>query len=285
MADERTNLRAELLRTQRALKSEEKEAYDYHEGMLQNQQDMMRYEADAQRLRGDRNKYRDRYDEERRKAESAAATDSGAATGTTSSSSSSKISRKEREKIVIPSWPKIHDLEVWKAHVVAAVVTASGDERQDDWINWLSDAFQSPMDLDVIETSGDSRFASIDAKLGIIIIHAAGERSHDVQLKVRQMMQKTARGTTPGMVKGREMLALIIDSFRSANNVDVMYASKHLYELYRFPGDNQLSKFLGQWDDMMKFFPEWTLMICFPTKPFATCYGRRSRIRKSWRWI
>ena len=63
-------------------------------------------------------------------------------------------------------------------------------------------------------------------------------------------MQKRARGTTPGMVKGREMLALIVDSFRSADNVDVMYASKHLFDL-RFPGDNQLSKFLGQWDEIL----------------------------------
>ena len=253
MNEDMAKLRTELRRAQDALKSEEKEAYEYHEGMLQNQQDMMRYEADAQRLRDDRNKYRDKYDEERRNAATTSATNTGNPTGATSSSSSSKVSRKEHEKIVIPSWPKIHDLEVWKAQVVAAVVTASGDERQDDWINWLSDAFQSPMDLDILESSGDSRFASIDAKLGITlhtIIHAAGERSHDVQLKVRQMMQKRARGTTPGMVKGREMLALIVDSFRSADNVDVMYASKHLFDL-RFPGDNQLSKFLGQWDEIL----------------------------------
>ena len=105
----------------------------------------------------------------------------------------------------------------------------------------------------LLETSGEARFASIDAKLGITlhtIIHAAGERSHDVQLKVRQMMQRRARGTTPGMVKGREMLALIVDSFRSADNVDVMYASKHLFDL-KFPGDNQLSRFLGQWDEII----------------------------------
>ena len=180
MNEDMAKLRTELRRAQDALKSEEKEAYEYHEGMLQNQQDMMRYEADAQRLRDDRNKYRDKYDEERRNAATTNAANTGNSTGATSSSSSSKVSRKEHEKIVIPSWPKIHDLEVWKAQVVAAVVTASGDERQEDWINWLSDAFQSPMDLDILESSGDSRFASIDAKLGITlhtIIHAAGERS------------------------------------------------------------------------------------------------------------
>ena len=141
--DEVIKLRAELLRTQRALKSEEREAHDYHEGMLQNQQDMMKYEADAQRLREDRNKYCDKYDDERNKAESATASVHGAATGTTSTSSTSKISMKEHENIVIPTWPKIHDLEVWKSQVVAAIITASGDERQDDWVNWLSDAFQS----------------------------------------------------------------------------------------------------------------------------------------------
>ena len=47
-------------------------------------------------------------------------------------------------------------------------------------------------------------------------------------------MQKRARGTVPGMVKGRDMLALIVDSFRSADKVDVVYASKRLFDL-RFP--------------------------------------------------
>ena len=219
--------RAELRRAQDALKSEEKEAYEYHEGMIQNQQDMMKFEAEAQRLREDRNKYRDKYDEERKHSATYTTADAGGGIGaSSSSSSSSKISRKEHEKIVIPSWPKIHDLEVWKAQVVAAVVTASGDEKQDDWINWLSDAFQSPMDsmdLDILESSGESRFASIDAKLGITlhtIIHAAGERSHDVQLKVRQMMQKRARGTTPGMVKGIEKC---LHSSSTASAVRIMW--------------------------------------------------------------
>ena len=246
-----TKLRAELERTEKLLRSEEKEAIEYYEGMMQNQQDMMEFEAHASRLRDERNKYRKRYEEERMSAENAAATEHGAASS--SSSGGSKISRKEHEKINIPAWPKIHDLEVWKSQVVAAVVTASGDEKQEDWIQWLSDAFRSPYDPFLLETSGEARFASIDAKLGITlhtIIHAAGERSHDVQLKVRQMMQRRARGTTPGMVKGREMLALIVDSFRSADNVDVMYASKHLFDL-KFPGDNQLSRFLGQWDEII----------------------------------
>ena len=246
-----TKLRAELERTEKLLRSEEKEAIEYYEGMMQNQQDMMEFETHASRLRDERNKYRKRYEEERTSAENAAATEHGAASS--SSSGGSKISRKEDEKINIPAWPKIHDLEVWKSQVVAAVVTASGDEKQEDWIQWLSDAFRSPYDPFLLETSGEARFASIDAKLGITlhtIIHAAGERSHDVQLKVRQMMQRRARGTTPGMVKGREMLALIVDSFRSADNVDVMYASKHLFDL-KFPGDNQLSRFLGQWDEII----------------------------------
>ena len=150
LSEEVAQLRAELLRTQKIFKSGAKEAYDYHEGMLQSQQDMMKYEADAQRFREDRNNYRDKYDEERCNAESAIATDNGAATGT-STSSTSKNSRKEHEKIVISAWPKIHDLEVWKAQVVAAVVTASGDERQEDWFNWLSDAFSSPPWISTLE--------------------------------------------------------------------------------------------------------------------------------------
>ena len=267
-------LRADLQRTQDALKSEEKEAYDYHEGMIQNQQDMMKYEADAQRLREDRNKDRDKYDEERRNAESATAADASAAVGT-SSSSTSKISRKEHEKIVIPAWPKIHDLEAWKSQVVAAVVTASGDERQEDWINCLSDAFQSPMDLDTFESAGEPRFASIDAKLGITlhtIIHAAGERSHDVQLKVRQMMQKRAR-SEPALEWSKDEKCLL--SLWIAFAVQTMLLSCMRRSICSTSDSQVTISFRSSLVNGMKFFRVWTPMICFPTKPFVICCGIR----------
>ena len=177
------------------LESEEKEAPEYHENMIQHEQDSMQYEADAERLRRLRDYYRDKYDREEADAEHKTANAESSTAKSSTDVTTSKISRKEHEKIVISAWPKIHDLEVWKAYVVAAIVTASGDERQDDWINWLSCAFKSPLDLDPLESSGHPRFASIDAKLGITlhtIVHAAGERSRDVQLKIRQMMQRRA---------------------------------------------------------------------------------------------
>ena len=109
--EEAAQLRANLLKTEAKLESEEKEASDYQEDMIQHEQDSMQYEAEISQIQG----LHDKYDREEADAEDRSAAAETSAVKASADVPTSKISRKEHEKIVIPARPKIHDLEVWKA--------------------------------------------------------------------------------------------------------------------------------------------------------------------------
>ena len=42
-------------------------------------------------------------------------------------SKSSRVSRKEFEKVSVPPWPKVEEVQVWKSLVIQNVCIASGD--------------------------------------------------------------------------------------------------------------------------------------------------------------
>ena len=44
---------------------------------------------------------------------------------------------------------------------------------------------------------------------------------------------------------------MVVDSFRSASNTDLVFTIKHLYDL-RYPGDNDLVMFKSQWNEVLE---------------------------------
>ena len=104
-------------------------------------------EEDVTRLRGDGNDWRDwctqlEEDEEmqselRREAEDKYNNLEISACNGGTLDTTTRISRKEADKVSVPSWPSIGDLDIWKARVVQAVVAASGDQDQAPWLTWL----------------------------------------------------------------------------------------------------------------------------------------------------
>ncbi|CAK9059650.1 unnamed protein product [Durusdinium trenchii] len=162
------------------------------------------------------------------------------------SSSKPKISRKEAE-----NFPKINDLDIWKVNVSQAVVVASGDDDVDAWTRWLAPAMVADPDLDALSDSGDIRFQSIDAKLGIAltaIVQNGGEAAREVAMKVRQRTQ--ARSKTSSFVKGREVLAMIVTNFRTTSYTEMMFNVQNLYSL-KYPGDKQIGRFLAAWEEIL----------------------------------
>ena len=72
-----------------------------------------------------------------------------------------------------------------------------------------------------------------------------GDQAREVLNEARLKTAKGCRGSTPAIMKGRQLLAMIIDSFRSASDIDSVFTIKHLYDL-PFPGDNDLvTKYLN----------------------------------------
>jgi len=79
-----------------------------------------------------------------------------------------------------------------------------------------------------------------------------GDQAREVLNEARLKMAKGCSGSTPTIVvKGRQVLAMIVDSFRSASNTDLVFTMKHLYDL-PFPGDNDLVMFKSQWNEVLE---------------------------------
>ena len=216
-------------------------------------------ESETERLRDDRNEQREycqqlyeelwgaeeypEYEEaETGKTERAEA-------GRAESSDKPKISRKEADKVVVPPWPKSHDLGSWKSQLISNVLSACADTDQDVWISWLNEAFVLNPDITGMSNSGGSRFTTIDVKLANALnamISSSGDSGKEVAMDIKVMTFEMANKNPPEIIRGRQIVAMILDSFRSATHTDLAFTGKHLYEL-TYPGDNKLSLFKSQW--------------------------------------
>ena len=161
----------------------------------------------------------------------------------------SRISRREADKIVVPHWPKSHDLDGWKSQLLSNVLSACADTDQEAWISWLGEAFKLDPDIKGMSNSGGSRFTTIDVKLANALnamIASSEDSGREIGMEIKVMTLDMARKDPPEVVRGRQIVAMILDSFRSATHTDLAFTGKHLYEL-TYPGDNKLSLFKNQW--------------------------------------
>ena len=78
---------------------------------------------------------------------------------------SPRISRKEAERVSIPTWPKIHQLDNWKMQLLMKVLSACEDPDTETWTRWLAQALGINPDLSFLNDSGGDRFATIDIKM------------------------------------------------------------------------------------------------------------------------
>ena len=77
-----------------------------------------------------------------------------------------------------------------------------------------------------------------------------GDQAREVLNEARLKMAKGCRGRSPTIMTGRQQLAMIIDSVRSASNTDLVFTIKHLYDL-PFAGDNDLVMFKSQCNEVL----------------------------------
>ncbi len=216
-------------------------------------------ESETDRLRGGRDEYwaysQELYEElwenengnQQRNEENTEETEESAKAG--SSESKSRISRREADKVIVPPWPKSHDLEGWKSQLISNVLSACADTDQEAWICWLGEAFRMNPDVTALGDSGGPRFTTIDVKLANALtsmIASSGDSGKEVGMDIKVLTLDLARKDPPGIIKGRQMIAMIMDSFRSSAHTDLAFTGKHLYEMI-YPGDNKLGVFKAQW--------------------------------------
>ena len=157
------------------------------------------------------------------------------------------VSLREAEKISLQPWPKITELSSWKGSVVHEICIASGDRNHDDWKAWLAPCLVDQPDLQELAKTPEMRFQSIDAKFSSAlrkIIENAGDKS--MQVKYEMSMKNQMYGKHGEFIKGRELFAMILISFKSPDHTEVLYNSHHLY-VFAYPGDDQLEAFYNKW--------------------------------------
>ena len=162
-----------------------------------------------------------------------------------------RISRKEHEKVIVKPWPKCQDLDVWRSNVVQAVCVASGDPDTAAWRRWLSPAQLPNPDYAELADSGEFRFQSIDSKLSIALqnmVDAAGETAYEVKVRIRQRSQEL--GKEGNFLMGREILAMVLDHFRTTSKDEVLFNASHIYKL-QYRGDKEMDKFLNAWVEII----------------------------------
>ena len=165
--------------------------------------------------------------------------------------SKSSVSLREAEKINLQPWPKTTELSSWKGSVVHEVCVASGDRNYEDWKAWLAPCLADQPDLDALAKAPEVRFQSIDAKLSNAlrkVIENAGEKS--MQVKYDMSMKNQMYGKSGDFIKGRELFAMILISFKSPDHTEVLYNSHHLY-VFNYYGDDQLEAFYNKWLDIV----------------------------------
>ena len=165
--------------------------------------------------------------------------------------SKSSVSLREAEKISLQPWPKTTELSSWKGSVVHEVCVASGDRNYEDWKAWLAPCLADQPDLEVLAKAPDVRFQSIDAKLSNAlrrVIDNAGDKS--MQVKYDMSMKNQLYGRSGDFIKGRELFAMILISFKSPDHTEVLYNAHHLY-MFNYYGDDQLEAFYNKWLDIV----------------------------------
>ena len=165
--------------------------------------------------------------------------------------SRSSVSQREAEKINLQPWPKTTELSSWKGSVVYEVCVASGDRHHEDWKAWLAPCLADRPDLDALAKAPEVRFQSIDAKLSNAlrkVIDNASDKS--MQVRYDMSMKNQMYGKSGGFIKGRELFAMILISFKSPDHTEVLYNSHHLY-VFSYYGDDQLEAFYNKWLDIV----------------------------------
>ena len=134
-----------------------------------------------------------------------------------------RISRKEAEKVNVPPWPKITKLDSWKMALTMNVTSASADPDIEVWVSWVACAFVVNPDLEFLADSGGERFAMMDIKLALSLqtmLRSAPDAKdvvHDIQLHSERRQRENR------LIKGREIIAIILQSFRSSDRSDMTF--------------------------------------------------------------
>jgi hypothetical protein len=170
-----------------------------------------------------------------------------------SGSDSSRQGRKvkEAEKIDVPNFPTIVQLDNWKIRLGYALVAASGrgDSKE---IAWLRRCWDPDTRHEDLQASRRRRYATLDFRLGKAILESV--RAHGAPVKFSRenilRLQRQAFAAN-AVVSGRRMVWLIDVRFRTSGSFEMVYSVEHLSKI-EYLGDNKLPEFFSSWNKIVE---------------------------------
>ena len=132
-----------------------------------------------------------------------------------------------------------------------ALVTASGDTDHNKWMKWLSPSWSTNPNLDTLNKL-KKEYRAIDVKLCLALmsmLKTAGDVARVVRVEVEKLQRHRAKHDK--ILSGREVIAIIFESFRSSDNADVMYMIDNLIHM-KYPGDSKIYDFYAQWHAVLE---------------------------------
>ena len=76
------------------------------------------------------------------------------------------------------------------------------------------------------------------------MLKAAGDTARSVRIEVEELQRHRAKRDK--MMSGREVIAIMFESFRSSDNAEAMYMIDNLIH-FKYPGDSKIYDFYHQW--------------------------------------
>ena len=144
-------------------------------------------------------------------------------------------------------------LDNWMAQCVANVLSACADPNQEEWMKWLSPAFRPHPDIEGLNDSGHRKFKSIDVKLGVAMtamLRAGSDKAAELYLEVNRKANDYVRSYEGKIIKGRQIIATMYESFRTRDRLDMSVSLDYLVKL-QYQGHNKLHQFKQTWLEIL----------------------------------
>jgi len=156
---------------------------------------------------------------------------------------------READKIEVPPFPDITQIAPWRTKLMNSVAVASGNPDYYRVTIWLAESW-SGKNLEELASSGGSAFVTLDLKLASAMtnmMHKGGERSKRFRDRVNLKMEEASK--KGDIIKGRQIVWMLLDSFKTFDRSAVVYGFDHLSTLR--VNNNDLHEFVIQWNHVL----------------------------------
>ena len=139
---------------------------------------------------------------------------------------------KENEKVVVPSFPHIQDLDTWMTTLIHNLAHAAAVKDDAELVRWIRNSWSDIVTYEQLEDS--EPFVTLDRKLSTALIAMLKNTSNSPDAKTlfdKLTIRMGEAQRDNKLVRGRQIVFLIVRHFRTPGNLAYKYTTKKLEDL------------------------------------------------------